>query len=792
MKVHYKATLVIALLAFSILAVAIAPLEYKISPALAEELPIAFDVDVLITTVTNDYANIETAILELGGQVKSTYNYVNGLSATIPGDKITTLMGHENVLKIQKDEIRTLASDIPYLPELDPEPGVASAYLEGFETTYVTADMISGLEPENYWNTLAMGAEPVWYATDDYGQDSLVVIIDTGLYKDHFMFGGSSIVGGIDMSPDVGTAYEGWDKAWNHWHGSHVAGTVASTGGIVLPETHLLVESIEYHTGMSLPVYMPGYKVIWLLGMAPAADLYAIKAFPHTGAGVPESVIINAMEYALDMKLTGGYDVDVISMSLGGPTLYDGRDLEDRLVDVITSYGITLVSSAGNEGPAQMTCGSPETANTAIAVAAAATPVQTRVYWDVAVYGTLGIGDLLFVSETPQIYAYSSRGPTSDGRQKPTLSATGMMVMSAMPSETSPNGIGWASGTSMACPAVSGTVALLNTYAEAFIPGATPEDYTQALVNGAVWLDGYNKYDQGAGFLNAFNALVELVNDPSIGDVAKPLTPSAGLWNIANIEMGNHVYETDIIDLAPGHKMDFNFQVNEHTDYVELEITDLDLGIDLGLNSLEVYIQSAKRSGYFYFIDSANVWDDALFHIDDYETWWTGDVTGVFWDDYTRLAPIEPGYMKIVIENDFTSYDSVSCHVKISRPMRQLVTPANPQEVIVKKHGFIREGDWTGWMGFPVPENTVSAEITLSWMRDWRSYPTSNLDLVIYWDGGYNLDGATLNAPERVILEDPTMLYLYVDGYSIYTKGQRGGLLPPSEPYKLEIKFTVG
>jgi subtilisin family serine protease len=793
MKVNYKSTLIIALLAFSIFAVAIAPYESKISPALAEELPTVSNVDVLITTATSEYADLTTEISELGGEVTTTFNYVSGLSATIPGNAITTLMGHENVVKIQKDEIRTLATDIPYLPE-DPEPGIASAYLESYETTYISADTIEGIELDNYWNNYLMGAQDVWGATGDFGQGSLVVIIDTGLYDSHFMFGGSSILGGIDMSPDVGDpTYEGWNLSSNHWHGTHVAGIVASTGGIVVPETDLLVQSIEYHTGMTLPDYAPGLKVIWLLGMAPAADLYAIKAFPHTGAGVPESRIIECMEYALSMHLSGDYDVDVISMSLGGPTRYDGRDLEDKVVDVITSHGITLVSSAGNDGPAQMTCGSPATAHTAISVAAAATPVQTKVYWDVAAYGILGIGDILFVSDTPQIFYYSSRGPTSDGRAKPTLAATGIMVMSAYNSPSSPQGIAWASGTSMACPAVSGTVALLNTYAEAFIPGATPEDYKQALVNGAVWLDGYNEYDQGAGFLNAYNALLELFFDPSIGDVAKPLSPTAGFWNpLVNIEMGNEVYETDIIDLAPGHKLDFNFMVNEHTDYVELEITDLDLGFNYGLNSFEVYIQSAKRSGYWYFIESANVWDDALFHIDDYETLVYGDVTGIFYDPGTRLAPIEPGIMKIVIENDWTSYDSISCHIKISRPTKQLVTPANPQEVIYKKHGFIRDGDWTGWIQVPVPENTVSAELTLSWMRDWRSYPTSDIDLIIYWDGGYNVDGATWNAPERAILENPTILAYYVEGYDIYSKSKKGGLMPPAEPYKLEIKFTLG
>ncbi len=790
MQKRIKSTLLTTLLALSLFTVFVsiptnAPIA-KISSALAESLDFNHDVDILVTTSTNDYASVEASILELGGHVKSKFKYVDGLAASIPGDKITTLMANEDVVKIYKDDLRFPTMD-PRAPELDTDAVTASSYLAEFETTSLTVEMIEGIEPNNYWNPIRMGAEPIWYATDDWGQGSLVVIIDTGLWAGHFMFGGSSILGGIDLSPDVGGPYEGWSSPDNHWHGTHVAGIVASTGGIIMDETSLLVESIEYHSGMTLPVYAPGYKIIWLLGMAPAADLYGIKVFPHTGAGVPESYVIGGMEHALEMHLSGEYDVDVISMSLGGPTMYDGRDLEDQLVDVITSHGITLVAAAGNEGPASMTVGSPASANTAISVAAAATPVQTRVYWDYY-YGLPWAGDYLFTSETPQIYAYSSRGPTSDGRLKPTLSATGMVVLSAMPDSSDPQGLGWASGTSMACPGVSGAVALLNTYAEAWIPGATPEDYKQALVDGAEWLPGYNEYDQGAGFLNAYNALVSLVTDPSIGDLAKPLSPSAGFaeW-IRNIEIGNHRYETNIVDLPPGHKQEFIFMVNEHTEYIELEMTSLDLGDNpIDFNSFEVYIQSAKRSSYWYFIETANVWGDATFYIDDYETIVTGDVTGIFYDAMTRQAPIEPGYVKVVIENDWTSYDSISCHIRISRPMQ-----GHKEAPDVEIHGFIREYEWTGWMQIDIPENTVSAELRLSWMSDWRAYPTSDLDMIIYWDEGYNTDGATWNSPERAILEYPTILYLYIEGYSIYEKGNSLPRFLHGEPYKLTITFTT-
>ena len=46
-------------------------------------------------------------------------------------------------------------------------------------------------------------------------------------------------------------------------------------------------------------------------------------------------------------------------MSLGGPTLFAGRDIEDQLTLAMLEVGITIVASAGNDGFAAMTGGSP-------------------------------------------------------------------------------------------------------------------------------------------------------------------------------------------------------------------------------------------------------------------------------------------------------------------------------------------------------------------------------------------------------------------------------------------------
>ena len=724
--------------------------------------------NVLITTLTKDYSSVIADIKRLGGTVTRTFKYASGLAASVPADKILSLAENENILKIEFDTTREIAA-MPKAEELDRllyEPTVLDA--ENYHTVYLSSNEIESVSPYCYWNPDATEANKVW--EEGYmGENSLVVIIDTGIWTGHFMFAGTNIVGGIDMSADVGDpVYEGWDNPYNHFHGSHVAGILASTGGIIVPENDSLALAIERYTGKPLPPGDPyGYpntKVIWLLGVAPGASLYIIKIFDHTGAGVPESLVIAAIEYAISLKESGLYDVDVISMSLGGGTLYDGRDLEDQTVDYATSVGITVVAAAGNEGPASMTVASPGSAHTAITVAAACDPVHTRVFWDYY-YDWPGIGYYLYKTNDTQIYAFSSRGPTSDGRLKPTISATGIFVLSAYPTGGTQD-IAWASGTSMATPAVSGVVALLNDYAEANGLPASPEDYKQALTGGAVWLDGYTKYDQGAGYVNAYNALEVLKEDESLGDVAPPLPRWAWLENIRNIPLiGVGTYTTTIENLPPGHKKEFIFELTFYSGSVELEITNVYLGEEdpLGMNSFEVYIQSAKRTVYDYYIDSANVFNDSYVYIDDFTTYWEGEI----YPYYATSHVLEPGYMKIVVENDWTSYDNLSCQIKIK--VRPRTLPENLTGIYVK-YGILRPGKPTDWINVQVPEGTTKAIIKLYWAYSWAAYPTNDIDLYVNWDEGLNFDGATWNSPEMVVLESPTFLEVMIDPYTMYTR----------------------
>ncbi len=767
----------------------------KVSPRLLSRISKSGGslINVLIETYNRDYSSTTMEIESLGGKVLSKYKYVNALSATVPAEKIAQLSENANVKRIYYNEERTLQSGFTISPgirgkarDLDSMIGIpVPVRNKEIRQISISPKELDNIKPNTYWNPTAMDAIPVW-DQGYWGQNSSVVIIDTGIWTGHFMFWNSNIVGGVDLSWDNLTirekypeyapsypwnvTYEGWDNQFNHYHGSHVAGIIASTGGIVLPENDSLVQAIELYTGQPLPDYEPGYKVLWLLGMAPEASLYIVKIFDHTGGGVPETMILDALEYVISLKLEQGVDVDIVSMSLGGPTLYDGRDVEDQLIDYMTSIGITVVAAAGNDGPASMTTGSPGSANTAITVGAAAHPVNTRVFWDVY-YESSGTGHYLYTSEEPQIISFSGRGPTSDGRDKPTVSATGVFVLSAYP-PVGEGGLAWASGTSMATPAVSGAVALLNSYAEINALGASPEDYKEAIVNGAVWLSGYEISDQGAGYLNVTRALESLKADPAYGSMLPPLPPEGSLTDISNIPLvGSGEYSTSITDLKPGHKVDLIFEITEITTSVRLDVSVGDLGLNpLSVNSFEIYIQSAKRTMGDYYIKSANVDDYAWFFITDDQTTWGGAAYGVFSSSHV----LEPGYMKIVIENDWTSFDPLSCNITITL-METLSTP----DLIFS--GNLSQGGQVE-LNISVPKDAGKTVIELWWLHNWSSYPTSDLDLTVSWDKGLNLDGATANSPERVVLYNPTFIYVNIVGYEIYTT---------TEPFELRVIFYI-
>lgn len=139
-------------------------------------------------------------------------------------------------------------------------------------------------------------------------------------------------------------------------HGTHVAGTI---GGCA-------------NTTVDLPP--TDFSNVWndtvLSGVAPGAQLFDYNVFPFIGAGVVAfggSAFSHDIADAIEDAVAD--DMDVINMSLGGG-VQGPHDFLAEVSNGAVAAGVTVVTSAGNEGDGSYTIGSPASASEVVAVGA--------------------------------------------------------------------------------------------------------------------------------------------------------------------------------------------------------------------------------------------------------------------------------------------------------------------------------------------------------------------------------------------------------------------------------------
>ncbi|MGA9287912.1 MAG: S8 family peptidase [Anaerobacillus sp.] len=158
---------------------------------------------------------------------------------------------------------------------------------------------------------------PTIWGKSEKGKGRIIAIVDTGCQLDHPDLQ-SRIIGGRNFTKNYDSAADRYED--NNGHGTHVAGTIAA---------------VKSEKGVQ--------------GVAPEADLLIIKVLDESGSGSYQS-IIDGIRYAIDWKGADGERVNVISMSLGGPT--DLPELHDVIKDAV-NQNISVVCAAGNEGDAR-------------------------------------------------------------------------------------------------------------------------------------------------------------------------------------------------------------------------------------------------------------------------------------------------------------------------------------------------------------------------------------------------------------------------------------------------------
>ncbi|MGB9676143.1 MAG: S8 family serine peptidase [Candidatus Bathyarchaeales archaeon] len=408
----------------------------------------------------------------------------------------------------------------------------------------------------------------------------MVVIIDTGVWSDSPFLAGN-VIGGIDISPDVGTPYEGWNAATNHYHGTACAHLLAAHGIIRFAAGHPWGEAIINYDPVGTWRDATGRVNVYCFGIAPEASIYAIKVFPHTGAGVSSSIIMQAIDMAIQMKVSGTLDVDVISMSLGGVVFADGEEPEDLLVDAATEAGITVVTGSSNAGPAQLEIGTPGSAKTAITVGAAMDPIHEWIFGDIyfwAYYGASpgnGLGDdLWYPHDYMSIADFSGRGPTADGRLKPDVVATGSVCFLGPHSD---GRIRIGSGVSFSTPQVSGVAALLNAYIEANGLPYGPKEIKQAIIDGAIPISGFTPFEQGAGYVNVPNSL-NVIKSGSFGTLPKTWPYHIGdIWippvDLTCLYKGKATFYNVVLE--PAKFKYFAFWISSEVDSIKITLSNV-------------------------------------------------------------------------------------------------------------------------------------------------------------------------------------------------------------------------
>jgi hypothetical protein len=775
-------------------------------------------INIIVQTTNN--AQIITEIESLGGKVSQVYKSVEALAASVPAEKILELAANPNVVKVFKDTMR-------YLQQGPTAPNSKSNYELGpfrentvflggdVDVNPVDTEAVGTVTPSTYAVAELTHAEDVW-AEANYGAGSIVAVVDSGcwvtpwvhpvtghVYYPWYTFPDytTNVIGGVDLSDDVGTSWEGYGSPTNNPHGTACAGFIANHVELIFAAGHPWGESFFKYYPQGGYRDSQGRIHLYVFGVAPLASIYAVKVFDHTGGRIPSSLVMAGMDHVIQLKLHGIYDINVMSMSLGGGVGAPGEDPEDLLVDAATNAGILVSVAAGNEGPAPITVGSPGTAKTCITTGGAADPIHERAYGNIALWSYGIPGDYYWPHDEIGLYEFTSKGPTSDGRQKPdVISTSSALLFSYLPGwaywyygVAYTLGLGW--GTSFSCPQTSGLAALLVTYGKANGLNYDPWHLKTALVKGADPLSGFTEIEQGAGYINAYNS-VEIFKT-----LPQTLPPETYPWNhhigcfwfppveITKLYNGKATFENILIE--PAKYAYYYFRLDSEVDSIKITISGVtltDWNPVFG-DSYNVYLTTAARDGVGDYLIG-----EPQYFIGDSE------MIVSFNTDF------QPGVVRLVLTTDFSSYGEISFGKikvevteicvsslgnKVSLGNLGTYVPEAQVEVysgIIEEHcGTIKEGE-TQTYTFNIPDKTGIAIVMLSWYRDWDKWATSDLDLYVIGPyGSFDAAGATSASPEATIINASSTgtgkYTIIIDGYQVY--------FDRKECYKLEIIYLA-
>lgn len=252
-----------------------------------------------------------------------------------------------------------------------------------------------------------------------------------------------------------------------------------------------------YNAGIGAPYQDPqGYHLG--LGISPFGRIAATKVFSNPDQFYKSQFDSSRCNYSFASMVYDAYDRGArITSNSWGASVSGDYDAQAQTYDALTrdasaqpgNQGMFHVFSAGNDGSAAQSVSSPGTAKNVLTVG--------------ATEGTRGdgIADGCLISNAASadnLAAYSSRGPTKDGRIKPDIMAPGTHIQGPAAQDSGFNGgsvcgglissdtwtpyyptnqtlYTWSTGTSHAAPAVAGVAQLVyNLYQRTLRPGTAP------------------------------------------------------------------------------------------------------------------------------------------------------------------------------------------------------------------------------------------------------------------------------------------------------------------------------
>lgn len=332
--------------------------------------------------------------------ILSAIIYLSLLSSAIGGEKSVIIRFHQKpglseealvhgakgIIKHKHRIIPAITANLTEeaIAEIAKNPRVA--YIA--DNSIVTAvEPLPGDEYLNSWGVQHIGAGKV-HTSGNKGAGVKIAVLDTGIDYTHQDIVGNYKGGDnfVQYDPPPVDPHDPFDDSWNG-HGTHVSGIIAA-----------------------------GQNSIGVVGVAPEAELYAVKVLDGGGFGLAEW-IIEGIEWAVSNGM------QIINMSFEGG---DNPAIEEAC-NAAYNNGVLLIAAAGNSygGPIQYPA---------------------------------GYGSVIAVTGTDPNDINAWFSPVDP---KVELAVPGVNITSTVPSTVNITGYDNLSGTSQAAPHVTGTAALI-------------------------------------------------------------------------------------------------------------------------------------------------------------------------------------------------------------------------------------------------------------------------------------------------------------------------------------------